>query len=273
MEDLLKAIILGVVEGLTEFLPISSTGHLILATEWLNFPESLSGLFEIFIQLGAVFAVLWYYRAELLRQARTVHTDPAVRRLWLWIVIACVPAGVIGVLFRDEIKAALFNPTVVAVSLIVGGVVFIWYERRPQRENPLTDPSLLTWRQAALIGVAQLAALVPGVSRSGATILGGMAVGLSRTAAASFSFLLALPVLGGASLVELLTSLDELTPDVLVMLLAGTIVSAIFAFLAVSWLLRYISRNSFTPFGWYRIILGVVVLIWAATSGSGGQIG
>lgn len=261
MEDLLKAVALGVVEGLTEFLPISSTGHLILATEWLNFPEHLSDLFEIFIQLGAVLAVLWYYRAEFTRQIRTVRTDRNVQRLWLWIVVACVPAGLMAVFFRDEIKATLFNPTVVALSLIIGGVIFIWYERRPANPAPLTDPAQLTWKQAALIGVAQMVALIPGVSRSGATILGGMAVGLSRPAAASFSFFLALPVLGGASAIELLTSLDELTSDVVVMLIAGTIVSTIFAFLAVSWLLRYIARNTFTPFGWYRIGLGVVVLL------------
>lgn len=260
MEDLLKAVALGVIEGLTEFLPISSTGHLILATEWINFPEHLRELFDIFIQLGAVFAVLWYYRAEFIRQIRTVRTDKNVQRLWLWIIVACVPAGLLAVLFRDAIKETLFNPTVVAISLIVGGVIFIWAERRPENPTPITDPSQLTWKQALLIGVAQMIALIPGVSRSGATILGGMAVGLSRPAAAAFSFFLALPVLGGASVVEVLTSLDELTSEVLVMLAVGTIVSAIFAFLAVSWLLRYVTRNKFTPFGWYRIILGVLVL-------------
>jgi undecaprenyl-diphosphatase len=262
MEDLLKAVFLGIVEGLTEFLPISSTGHLILAVHWLDFPaEGARELFEIFIQLGAVFAVLWYYRAEFNRQIRTVRTDRSVQRLWLWIAVACVPAGVIGVLFREEIKATLFNPTVVAISLIVGGIVFIVYERRPEPAQTLSDPSQLTLRQAVLIGLAQVVALVPGVSRSGATILGGMMVGLSRPAAASFSFFLALPVLGGASGLELLTSLDELTPELLVLLGVGTIVSAIFAFLAVSWLLRYVARNRFTPFGWYRIVLGIAVLI------------
>ncbi len=264
MEDVLKAIALGVVEGLTEFLPVSSTGHLILAAHWIDFPVALRELFEIFIQLGAVFAVVWYYRAEFARQIRGVRTDAAIRRLWLWIVVASVPAGGLGLLFRSELKAALFNPTVVAVSLILGGIVFIVYERRDEPAQPITDPSQLSWRQAALIGVAQIAALVPGVSRSGATILGGMMVGLSRPAAAAFSFWLALPVLGGASGVELLTSLDLLSGDVLALLLVGTIVSAIFAFLAVSWLLRYVARNRFTPFGWYRIVLGVLVLLTPA---------
>lgn len=260
MEDLLKAVALGVVEGLTEFLPISSTGHLILATDWLNFPAHLSDLFEIFIQIGAVFAVLWYYRDEFTRQIRTIRTDSNVQKLWLWIVVACLPAVVMAVLFRDEIKATFFNPTVVAISLIIGGIIFIWVERRPENPNPITDPAQLTWKQAALIGVAQMIALIPGVSRSGATIIGGMAVGLSRPAAAAFSFFLAIPILGGASTVELLASLDELNSQVLIMLIVGTIVSAIFAFLAVSWLLRYVSRNKFTPFGWYRIVLGVLVL-------------
>jgi len=269
MEDLLKAIILGVVEGLTEFLPISSTGHLILATEWLNFPatEGLRSLFEIFIQLGAVFAVLWYYRAEFTRQIRTVRTDQNVRRLWLWVIVASSPAIVVALLFRDEIKATLFNPTVVAISLIVGGIIFIWFERRPENPAPLTDPAQLTWKQALLIGCAQVIALIPGVSRSGATILGGMSVGLSRPAAAAFSFFLALPVLGGASALELLTNLDQLTSDILILLIVGTITSAIFAFLAVSWLLRYVTRHKFTPFGWYRIGLGVFVLVVSAMSG------
>ncbi len=263
MEDLLKAIILGVVEGLTEFLPISSTGHLILATEWLNFPatEALRSLFEIFIQLGAVFAVLWYYRAEFTQQIRTVRTDKNVQRLWLWIIVACIPAIVVGVLFRHQITDTLFNSTVVAISLIVGGIIFIWYERRPENPTPITDPAQLTWKQAALIGCAQVVALIPGVSRSGATILGGMSVGLSRPAAAAFSFFLALPILAGASAVELVSNLDQLTSDVLILLFAGTIVSAIFAFLAVSWLLRYIAHNKFTPFGWYRIALGIIVLV------------
>jgi len=261
MEDLLKAIGLGVIEGLTEFLPISSTGHLILVGNWVNFPLALRDLFEIFIQLGAVFAVLWYYRAEFIRQIRTVRTDKNVQRLWLWIVVASIPAGVIGVLFRHQIKDTLFNPTVVAMSLIVGGVIFIWYERRPENPAPLTDPAQLTWKQAALVGFAQVIALIPGVSRSGATILGGMSVGLSRPAAASFSFLLALPILGGASALELVTSLDGLNASDITLLLVGTLVSAIFAFLAVNWLLRYISRNTFTPFGWYRIGLGVLVLL------------
>lgn len=267
MEDLIKAVILGIVEGLTEFLPVSSTGHLIIASNVLDF-QALGGTFEIFIQIGAVLAVVWFYRAELIRQARTVTTDPAVRNLWLTIVIAAAPAGVIGIALRGWIKATLFTPVVVALALIVGGIAFIVIERRPRASEAETEShEALTLRQAILIGAAQVLALIPGVSRSGATILGGLAVGLSRPAATAFSFFLAIPVLGGAALVELAASLDEISGDALGLLAVGTVVSMIFAFLSVGWLLRYVSRNTFTPFGWYRIAAGVVVLFLFAVPG------
>ncbi|MBC6956847.1 MAG: undecaprenyl-diphosphate phosphatase [Chloroflexi bacterium] len=267
VEDLIKAVILGIVEGLTEFLPVSSTGHLIIASNVLDF-QALGGTFEIFIQIGAVLAVVWFYRAELIRQARTVTTDPAVRNLWLTIVIAAAPAGVIGIALRGWIKATLFTPVVVALALIVGGIAFIVIERRPRASEAETEShEALTLRQAILIGAAQVLALIPGVSRSGATILGGLAVGLSRPAATAFSFFLAIPVLGGAALVELAASLDEINGDALGLLAVGTVVSMIFAFLSVGWLLRYVSRNTFTPFGWYRIAAGVVVLFLFAVPG------
>ncbi len=267
VEDLIKAVILGIVEGLTEFLPVSSTGHLIIASNVLDF-QALGGTFEIFIQIGAVLAVVWFYRAELIRQARTVTTDPAVRNLWLTIVIAAAPAGVIGIALRGWIKATLFTPVVVALALIVGGIAFIVIERRPRASEAETEShEALTLRQAILIGAAQVLALIPGVSRSGATILGGLAVGLSRPAATAFSFFLAIPVLGGAALVELAASLDEISGDALGLLAVGTVVSMIFAFLSVGWLLRYVSRNTFTPFGWYRIAAGVVVLFLFAVPG------
>ncbi|MBK9125245.1 MAG: undecaprenyl-diphosphate phosphatase [Chloroflexi bacterium] len=267
MEDLIKAVILGIVEGLTEFLPVSSTGHLIIASNVLDF-NAIGGTFEIFIQIGAVLAVVWFYRAELIRQARTVTTNPAVRNLWLTIVIAAVPAGVIGIALRGWIKETLFTPVVVALALIVGGIAFIVIERRPRTEAPETEShEALTLRQAILIGVAQVLALIPGVSRSGATILGGLAVGLTRQAATAFSFFLAIPVLGGAALIELATSLDEINGDQLGLLAVGTVVSMIFAFLSVGWLLRYVSRNTFTPFGWYRIAAGIVVLFLFAVPG------
>lgn len=267
VEDLIKAVILGVVEGLTEFLPVSSTGHLIIASNALDF-QALGGTFEIFIQIGAVLAVVWFYRVELIRQVRTVTTDPAVRNLWLTIVIAAVPAGVIGIGLRGWIKETLFTPVVVAIALIVGGIAFIAIERRPRTEAPeSTSHEALTLRQAVLIGVAQVLALIPGVSRSGATILGGLAVGLTRQAATAFSFFLAIPVLGGAALVELVASLDEINGDQLGLLAVGTAVSMIFAFLSVGWLLRYVARSTFAPFGWYRIAVGIVVLFLFAVPG------
>lgn len=262
MEDILKAAILGIIEGLTEFLPISSTGHLIVASDILNF-DALGGTFEIFIQIGAVLAVVWFYRDELLNQLRTVTSNPAVRHLWTAIVLASIPAAIAGFTLRTWIKDALFTPVVVAIALIVGGIAFIAIERRPQQVVTTTDHHKITWRQAILIGLAQVLAIIPGVSRSGATILGGMVFGLSREAATAFSFFLAIPLLGGASLVELVTSLDEIDGDQLGLLAVGTITAAIFAFLAVGWLLRFVSRNNFIPFGYYRIAAGVVILLWA----------
>lgn len=261
MDEILKAALLGVVEGLTEFLPVSSTGHLIVASDLLNF-NALGGVFEIFIQIGAVFAVLWFYRADLLRQVRTVGSDPAVRHLWATLIIASIPAGLAGVLLRHWVKDTLFNPTVVAISLIIGGIAFIIIERRPQ-QVVTTSRDALTWRQAILVGVAQMLAIIPGVSRSGATIMGALLVGVSREAATAFSFLLALPLLGGASVIELVTSLDELSGDQLVLLAVGAITAGLFAFLAIGWLLRYVSRNTFTPFGYYRIAAGIVILLLA----------
>lgn len=270
MDEILKAAILGIVEGLTEFLPVSSTGHLIIASDLLNF-QALGGTFEIFIQIGAVLAVIWYYRAELLRQIRTVGSDPAVRHLWATLILASIPAGIIGFALRGWVKDNLFTPVVVAIALIVGGIAFIWIERRPQPAAQTADHYSVSWRQALVIGLAQVLALIPGVSRSGATILGGIAVGLSRPAATAFSFFLALPLLGGASLVELATSLDEIDGSQLGLLAVGTLSAAIFAFLSVSWLLRYVARNTFTPFGYYRIVVGVIVLVLAAVSPASAQ--
>jgi undecaprenyl-diphosphatase len=270
MIDVVKAVLLGIVEGLTEFLPVSSTGHLIVASEALDF-NALGGTFQIAIQFGAVLAVMWFYRAELFRQVRNVASDPSIRNLWLMIVVAAVPAGTIGFLTREWVKATLFKPGVVAIALIVGGVAFILIERRPRQAALTTDITRLTFRQALLIGLAQVAALVPGVSRAGATILGGLGVGLSRPAATSFSFFLAMPVLGGASGYEMLTAIDEIDGTDLTLLAVGIVSAFVFAFLAVGWLLRYVSRSTFTPFGYYRIAMGLVVLVVAFATPSAAQ--
>jgi undecaprenyl-diphosphatase len=268
--EIISAVILGIVEGITEFLPISSTGHLIVAVALLrpDFINSLpEGTFEIFIQLGAVLAVVVFYWRDLFRQVRTVTRDTSVQRLWLAIIVAAVPAAVVGLLLRDFIKETLFNPTVVALSLIVGGVILILIERnRPAAVgNADADLSSVSLRQAFLIGLAQVVALIPGVSRAASSIIGGMAVGLNRKTATQFSFYLAIPVLGGATVVDLLLSLDEMQPEGFLYLGIGLVVSFIVALLAIGWLLRYVARNNFVPFGFYRIAAGGVILLLVAS--------
>lgn len=267
MVDLIKAIILGIVEGLTEFLPISSTGHLIVAAALLDFGARMNGTFEVFIQVGAVVAVIVYYRAELLKQVATVPKDKGVQRFWLGIIIAFIPAAVLGFLFLDKIKAELFNPTVVAISLIVGGIIFLIIERMGIGEKATThEITSISPRQAVIVGVSQIVALIPGVSRSGATIVGGMLSGLDRSTAAQFSFYLAIPTLGIATVYDLIKSLSELQSGDMVFLIVGAIVSGIVAWLSIRWLLGYISGHKFTAFGYYRIIAGIVILVLVAAA-------
>ncbi|MFN8528076.1 MAG: undecaprenyl-diphosphate phosphatase [Anaerolineae bacterium] len=262
----MKTIILSIVEGITEFLPISSTGHLIVAGVLLDYPTNARETFELFIQFGAVVAIVIYYRVKLLDQVKRVRSDRGVQRLWLALIIATIPAGAIGFLTRSFIKANLFNPIVVAISLIVGGVVLILIERGRKTEpegaiNNLEDVSL---RQAVVIGFAQVVALIPGVSRSAASIVGGMLSGLSRRTAAEFSFLLAIPTLGGATLADFLLSLDEIHSDQLIYFAVGLILSGVVAYIAVDWLLRYIQQHDFRAFGVYRIAAGALLLVLAA---------
>jgi undecaprenyl-diphosphatase len=264
LSEWLKVIILGVVEGLTEFLPISSTGHLIVLSTLLDFHERLRVTFDICIQIGAVVAVLAFYHDDLLWQVRNLRR-PGVRRLWLGLVLAFIPFAAVGMLTREWIKHTLFSPAVVAVSLIVGGVILLLVESA-RRDAPPPKPDSknatpVTLRQAIVVGLAQLAALIPGVSRSAASIVGGMASGMSRTAATEFSFLLAIPTLGGATTVELLGSLSSIQPGDIAYLLVGSVISAVVAWVAVRWLLRYVSRHSFVPFGYYRIVAGVAILL------------
>lgn len=263
MIEWLKVIVLGIVEGITEFLPISSTGHLIVAASLLNFQDSMNGTFEIFIQLGAVFAVIFYYRRDLFDQLRAVPTDRHIQTFWLGIAIAVVPAGIAGFLLRDWIKAVLFSPTVVALSLILGGVVFLLVEWRPRPAEEITTEEVtnVTLRQAIIVGLAQTLALIPGVSRSGASIIGGMQAGLNRETATRFSFYLAIPTLGGATILDLVDALSHITTSDLYMLILGAVVSGVVAWLSIDWLLRYIARNTFVVFGYYRIIAGILILL------------
>jgi undecaprenyl-diphosphatase len=267
----LKVILLGIVEGVTEFLPISSTGHLIVASRLLNY-DAIGGVFEIFIQLGAVVAVLVFYWAQLWGQVRAVRRDATIRRFWLGIIIAFIPAAIIGFLLADVIDAVLFNPAVVGIALIVGGIVFLVIERPgiipPARTSEITR--VTPW-QALTIGFAQTLALIPGVSRSGASIVGGMLVGLDRPTATQFSFYLSIPTLGAATIYTLVRNLGDIQADQWAQLAVGAVVAGVVAWLSIKWLLGYVSRNSFIAFGYYRIIAGVVILVLVALGWLVGQ--
>ena len=262
---LLKAVIMGVVEGLTEFLPISSTGHLIITGDILNFMDpARRGVFEIFIQFGAILAVCWEYRSKLIAVTVGLPTSPQARKFAFNVGIAFIPAAVIGLMFAKAIKAHLFAPVPVATAFIVGAFLILWAERR-EHVVRVHDVDDMNWKDALKVGFAQCFALIPGTSRSGATIIGGLFFGLSRKAATEFSFFLAIPTLTAASFYDLIKHRDLLDPNDSLLFLVGIVTSFIAAFFAVRGLLRYISRHDFTVFAWYRIAFGAVVLLTAYT--------
>jgi undecaprenyl-diphosphatase len=261
---LLKALVMGVVEGLTEFLPISSTGHLILVGDLLAFHDEKSRAFEIAIQTGAMLAVVWEYRAKLWAVLHGLTRDRSSRRFAANLVAAFVPAAVAGLAFGDAIERHLFRPVPVALALMLGGVVILWAEKRRHTTRVLTVDDM-TWRDAVRVGLAQCLALVPGTSRAGATIIGGLFFGLSRQAATEFSFFLALPTLTAAGAWQLWDVRDQLCGVDLGWFGMGFAAAFVSALLCVRWLLRYISRHDFTAFAWYRIALGIVVLVTAWT--------
>ena len=259
-----KALILGVVEGLTEFLPISSTGHLILAGDLLDFNGDKAKVFEIVIQCGAILAIVWEYRAKLIDVLQRLGQDPNARRFVLNLLVAFVPIAALGLLFGKAIKAVLFKPVPVAIAFIAGGLVILWAERRRHRVR-VESVDDMTWKDALTVGLAQCFALIPGTSRAGATIIGGLLFGLSRKAATEFSFFLAVPVLFAASAYELVKNRGLLSSSDLDLFGVGFVAAFISAFLCVRWLLRYITRHDFTVFVWYRLAFGAVVLITAYT--------
>lgn len=256
---LLKALILGVVEGLTEFLPISSTGHLILAGDLLNFNDDRGKLFEIVIQSGAILAVVWEYRERLARTFAGLGRDREANRLVLNLFIAFLPLAVLGLAFGKAIKAHLFAPIPVATAFILGAFVILWAERKNHTVRIETVDEMRPM-DAVKMGIAQAFALIPGTSRSGSTIIGGMLFGLSRKAATEFSFFLAIPTLGVATVYQVYKERALLNADDLGMWIVGFISAFVSAFLCVRWLLRYISSHDFVPFAWYRIAFGIVVL-------------
>jgi len=261
---LAKAAILGIVEGLTEFLPVSSTGHLIIAADLLGFTDQRAKVFEIAIQLAAILAVVWEYRAKIAEVLLGLMSQPGARRFALNLLIAFLPSAVLGLLFAGDIKQYLFNPITVATAFIVGGLLILWAERRDHRVRVLSVDAI-TWKDALLVGFAQSLAMIPGTSRSGATIIGGLFVGLERRTATEFSFFLAIPTMFAATFYDVYKHRDLLSLGDLPLFLVGGVTSFVSAFLAVRGLLRYISRHDFSVFAWYRIAFGIVVLATAST--------
>ena len=259
-ELLLKAAVLGLVEGATEFIPVSSTGHLIVVSDWLGLVDERAKTFDIFIQLGAILAIVWLYRVRLARTVLAARQDLRSRRFIGNLLVAFLPAALVGLAAHDWIKARLFNPTVVAVALVVGGLLILLIERWSPvpRVNDVND---VPPRTALGIGLAQVLSLIPGTSRSGATIMGGYAMGLSRIAATEFSFFLAIPVMLAATMYDLLKSWSVLVPADVPMFGVGFVVSFLTAVIVVRAFLAYVSGHSFAAFAWYRIAFGMLLLL------------
>lgn len=263
---LLKALIMGVVEGFTEFLPISSTGHLILAGALLGLDDDKAKVFDIAIQTGAIFAVILVYWEKIRSTVVALPTQKDAQKLALNVLIAFLPAVVLGLLFGKLIKAHLFTPTVVASTFIIGGFIILWAEKRQaQGGNAVRvgDADTMTWQDALKVGLVQCFAMIPGTSRSGATIIGGMLLGLSRKAATDFSFYLAIPTLIGAGVYSLYKERALLSMADLPLFSVGLVASFISAWLCVRWLLRFIATHSFVGFAYYRIVFGIIVLVTA----------
>ncbi|MBH1966237.1 MAG: undecaprenyl-diphosphate phosphatase [Comamonadaceae bacterium] len=258
---LLKAAIMGIVEGLTEFLPISSTGHLILAGSLLGFTGTKAQVFEIAIQTGAILAVIIVYWQKIRETAVALPTSRSAQRFVINVLIAFLPAVILGLLAGKMIKSHLFTPLVVATTFILGAFVIFWAERRPQSAARIhTVEDMSAW-DALKVGLVQCLAMIPGTSRSGATIIGGMLLGLSRKAATDFSFFLAMPTLIGAGVYSLYKERAILSTADIPLFGVGLLFSFVSAWICVRWLLRYISNHSFVPFAWYRLAFGVVVLV------------
>ena len=264
---LLKAAILGTVEGLTEFLPISSTGHLILAASLLGFTGEKAKLFEVAIQTGAMFSVIWYFRQRIWNVVIGLPRSAAARRFALNVLIGFLPAAVLGVIFGSAIKRVLFKPVPVALAFVLGALVILWVERRGTANTHaprITDVDQLTPLDALKLGLAQSFALVPGTSRSGATIIGGMLFGLSRKAATEFSFFLAIPTLIGAGVYDTYKYRSLLSWADAPLFGVGLLTAFLSALVCVHWLIWFVATHDFVPFAWYRIAFGIVVLLTAA---------
>lgn len=263
---LFKAFLLGIVEGLTEFLPVSSTGHLILVGKWIDFASTESKVFEVVIQLGAILAVMWIFRARLVELIKgTLQRDPVQVAFTRNLIVAFLPAAVIGALFIKQIKSLFFHPGVVAVTLVLGGLIMLWVERGrsggQQDVKPGTVTTLegISWKQALAVGCAQCLAMVPGTSRSGATIIGGMLSGIERKTATEFSFFLAMPTMLAAAIYDSYKHAAELSQHDVLAIAIGFTAAFLSALLIVRAVLAFVSKHTYRVFGWYRIFLGLIV--------------
>jgi undecaprenyl-diphosphatase len=263
---LLKAAIMGVVEGLTEFLPISSTGHLILTATLLNWHGEKVKLFEVVIQTGAIMAIVSLYMQRLVQTVVGLPRERVAQRFTGNILLGFFPAALAGVLFIDVIKGVLFSPLVVAGGFIAGGIVMLWVEARQARQpsQRIDDVDAVSWKDALAVGLIQMLALIPGVSRSGATIIGAMALGFSRKSATEFSFFLAIPMLFGAAAYDLFRNHHLLTMEDVPVFTVGLVVSWLSAWVCVKWLMRYVVSHTFVPFAWYRIGFGLLIVLTAS---------
>lgn len=263
MINLIKVTILGIIEGLTEFLPVSSTGHLIIANEYLKFTGKFANLFAVVIQVGAILSVCVYFKDKVLPKKVYFKDKESLKEyivFWLKVVVGILPAGVLGVLFEEKIEAVLFHSVPVAMALIFGAILLILIENK-EHESVIIHEKNITFKQAFLVGVFQCMALFPGMSRSASTIIGGLLVGFNRKVAAEFSFFLAIPTLMGAALLKLLKVSFDMSMEQLVLLSVGTIVSFVVAYFVIAGLMNYIKKHNFKIFAYYRIILGIIVLI------------
>ncbi|GGE60280.1 undecaprenyl-diphosphatase [Paenalcaligenes hominis] len=274
---LLKALFLGVIEGFTEFIPVSSTAHLLLLVEWISFPSDANKVFEVVIQFGSIMAVIWLFRARIMQLIKGVlNGDPTERVFMRNLVIAFLPAAIIGALTIKYIKMLFHSPMVFVFTLIGGGLIMLWVERKPAYAKQLDHSAVtattaratshqieqITWRQALVVGFAQCLAMVPGTSRSGATIIGGMLSGIDRKAATEFSFFLAMPTMLAATVYDLYRNGAALSTEQTWAIVVGFIAAFFSALVLVKAVLYFVSKHTYRPFAWYRIGLGVVVLIW-----------
>ncbi|GAA5088647.1 undecaprenyl-diphosphate phosphatase [Paenalcaligenes hermetiae] len=275
---LIKALILGIIEGFTEFIPVSSTAHLLLLAEWIQFPSDENKVFEVVIQFGSILAVIWLFRARIVQLLTGVIQGDKTEQLFLRnLILAFLPAAVIGALAIKYIKMLFHSPLVFVFTLVGGGLIMLWVERKPAYAKHAQNPSIdtatsakatafsmeeITWKQALVVGFAQCLAMVPGTSRSGATIIGGMLAGIQRKTATEFSFFLAMPTMLAATVYDLYKNGAALNPDQTVGIVVGFVAAFFSALFLVKAVLRFVSKHTYRPFAWYRIGLGAVVLLW-----------